>query len=351
MCCIKYILEDPLSVKNLHLRIGTRGSALALWQARLVQARIRERHPDLTVELIPIKTTGDKILDVPLAKVGGKGLFVKELEEAMLDGRADLAVHSMKDVPAQFPPGLILGPLLERADPRDALLSVNHDGLATLPPGARVGSSSLRRRSQLLALRPDLEILPLRGNVNTRIDKMVAGEYHAIILAAAGVQRLQLTQHVVEYLDSDRMLSAIGQGAIGIEMRADDPQIAAILDPLNHPPTRLCVRAERAFLATLEGGCQVPIGGHARLDGSTLSLEGIVAGVTGTPLIRGRRRGPVNDPEALGVALARELLDRGAREILEELKALSAFDTGPDFVPSVPSVPPVPPIPPIPSLT
>ncbi|MEO5370412.1 MAG: hydroxymethylbilane synthase [Magnetococcus sp. DMHC-1] len=312
-----------------HLRIGTRGSALALWQARLVQSLIQEQHPTLTVELVSIKTTGDKILDVPLAKVGGKGLFVKELEEALLDGRADLAVHSMKDVPAQFPDGLILGPLLERADSRDVLLSVHYSGLATLPQGARVGSSSLRRRSQLLALRPDLDILPLRGNVNTRIEKMVNGEYHAIVLAAAGVQRLQLTRHVVEYLPADRMLSAIGQGAIGIEMRRDDPQIAAILAPLNHPPTRTCVLAERAFLATLEGGCQVPIGGHAWLEGETLILEGIVAGVSGTPLIRGRHQGTAADPEQLGHTLAQELLDRGAREILQELNATASLVTPP----------------------
>ncbi|MBF0178208.1 MAG: hydroxymethylbilane synthase [Magnetococcales bacterium] len=338
-------------MKKSLLRIGTRGSALALWQARLVRDRILAHRPALTVELVSIKTTGDKILDVPLAKVGGKGLFVKELEEALLDGRADLAVHSMKDVPARFPPGLTLGSILERADPRDVVLSVHHAGLAMLPQKARVGSSSLRRCSQLLALRPDLNVLPLRGNINTRIEKMVAGEYDAIILAAAGVERLQMTRYVVEYLDSERMVSAIGQGAIGMEMRDDDPHVATLLEPLNHLPTQLCVRAERAFLATLEGGCQVPIGGHARLDGQTLTLEGIVAGVTGSPMIRGRRQGSATDPEALGVALAQELLGRGARKILQELQITAPSGGRVDLVSPVPVVPSIAPIPAIKSLS
>jgi hydroxymethylbilane synthase len=204
------------------LRIGTRGSALALWQANWVKAQLEEAHSNLDIELIVIKTRGDIILDVPLAKVGGKGLFVKELEEAILDGRADLAVHSMKDVPAEFPPGLELGPVLERADPRDVLLSINYKSLADLPQGATVGSSSLRRQSQLLALRPDLKINSLRGNVNTRIDKLVSGNFDAIVLAAAGVERLKMTEHVVEYLDPDQIIPANGQGAVGIELRVND---------------------------------------------------------------------------------------------------------------------------------
>ncbi|MBF0144320.1 MAG: hydroxymethylbilane synthase, partial [Magnetococcales bacterium] len=282
------------------LKIGTRGSALALWQARWVQEQLQGCHPGLEVELVTIRTRGDIILDVPLARVGGKGLFVKELEEAMQDGRTDIAVHSMKDVPAEFPPGLGLGAILEREDPRDVLLSTRYRSLAELPQGARVGSSSLRRASQLLGLRPDLEVVPLRGNVNTRIDKLVAGQFAAILLAAAGVRRLGLVEHVVEYLDPDRIIPAVGQGAVGIELRLEDRSTRELVAPLDHPPTSCRVRAERAFLAALEGGCQVPIAGYARLQGERLTLTGRVAGVTGIPMITAAREGGVDDPEGLG---------------------------------------------------
>ncbi len=314
------------------VRIGTRGSPLALWQARWVQSRLEQHHPGLEVTLVPIKTQGDKILDVPLARVGGKGLFVKELEDALLDGRADLAVHSMKDMPTGLPTGLTLGPILERHDPRDAFLSLHHAALDRLPEGARVGSSSLRRQSQVLARRPDLEVISLRGNIGTRIARLEAGDFDAILLAAAGVQRMALTAHVKEYLEPERMLPAIGQGAVGIELRQEDPRVAALVAPLDHPPTRLRVLAERAFLTTLEGGCQVPIAGHAVLDGDRLILEGLVAGLAGRPLLRACHSGPLGEPEALGRQLARQLLDRGADRILAELYAAAPPSASPPAV-------------------
>jgi hydroxymethylbilane synthase len=306
------------------LRIGTRGSALALWQANWVKSKLEAEHANLDIELIIIKTKGDKILDVPLAKIGGKGLFVKELEEAMLDGRADLAVHSMKDVPAEFPEGLELGPVLERADPRDVLLSINHKSLAELPRGAKVGSSSLRRQSQILAIRADLKIIPLRGNVNTRIDKLVNGEFDAIILAAAGVERLEMTEHVVEYLDPAVMIPANGQGAVGIELRVGDTKTAKLLQVLNHETTQMCVAAERAFLATLEGGCQVPIAGFAQRDGDKLTMQGRVATIDGEQTLTETRTGEAAHPIALGEGLAKNLLAQGADKILAELNAAAA---------------------------
>ncbi|MBF0095823.1 MAG: hydroxymethylbilane synthase [Magnetococcales bacterium] len=301
------------------LKIGTRGSALALWQAEWVRSLLRANQPDLTIELVIIKTQGDKILDVPLAKVGGKGLFVKELEEALLAGEIDLAVHSMKDMPALLPDGLALTTILEREDPRDVLLSTRHASLQALPPGAKVGSSSLRRQSQLLHLRPDLQILSLRGNVNTRIQKLVEGQFDAIVLAAAGVKRLQLTQHVVEYLDPTQVIPANGQGAIGIEARQDDLRLLKLLAPLNHPPTWICVSAERAFLATLEGGCQVPIAGHATLDGQQLQLTGRIASLDGSTLLTQSRRGSQEDPISLGKELAQQLLAQGGKQILQQI--------------------------------
>jgi hydroxymethylbilane synthase len=303
------------------LRIGTRGSALALWQANWVKSLLEAEHANLDIELIVIKTKGDIILDVPLAKIGGKGLFVKELEEAMLDGRADLAVHSMKDVPAEFPEGLELGPILKRADARDVLLSTDYKSLGELPQGATVGSSSLRRQSQLLALRSDLKIIPLRGNVNTRIDKLVKGEFDAILLAAAGVERLGLTQHVVEYLDPDIVIPANGQGAVGIELRVNDKKTADILQILNHETTQICVAAERAFLSTLEGGCQVPIAGFAKRDGDKLMLKGRVATIDGKTCITEIHEGNISDPISLGVGLAKSLIAQGADEILAQLNA------------------------------
>ncbi|MBF0145451.1 MAG: hydroxymethylbilane synthase [Magnetococcales bacterium] len=306
-----------MAKKNVN--IGTRSSALALWQARWVKSKIESLHDAVTVELIPIKTRGDKILDVPLAKVGGKGLFVKELEDALLDGRCDLAVHSMKDVPVDFPEGLMLGPILPREDPRDALLSVAYSGLHDLPHGARVGSSSLRRQSQLLAIRPDLRILSLRGNVNTRIDKLLAGQFDAIVLAAAGVKRLEATQHVVEYLDIQKMLPANGQGAVGIELRCADPEIQALVQPLDDLATRHCVLAERAFLKTLEGGCQTPIAGHATLNGDLLHLRGRVASLDGGICYEEVIEGAARQAEDLGVALAQRLLASGADRLLADL--------------------------------
>ncbi|MBF0359342.1 MAG: hydroxymethylbilane synthase [Magnetococcales bacterium] len=306
------------------LRIGTRGSALALWQANWVKSKLEAEHADLDIELIIIKTKGDIILDVPLAKVGGKGLFVKELEEALLDGRADFAVHSMKDVPSEFPHGLELGPVLERADPRDVLLSINHKSLADLPHGAKVGSSSLRRQSQILAIRSDLKIIPLRGNVNTRIAKLVNGEFDAIILAAAGVERLEMTDHVVEYLDPEVVIPANGQGAVGIELRVGDAKTAKLLKVLNHETTRMCIDAERAFLATLEGGCQVPIAGFAQRDGDKLTMQGRVATIDGKHSITETHVGEAASPVALGVGLAKNLLAQGADKILAELNAAAA---------------------------
>lgn len=298
------------------IKIGTRGSALALWQANWVKSLLEGLYPGLTVELVIIKTTGDKILDVPLAKVGGKGLFVKELEEAMLAGEVDLAVHSMKDVPTFFPEGLGLSVILPREDPRDALLSVEHDSLEGLPQGGKVGSSSLRRQSQLMRLRPDLEVVSLRGNVDTRIRKLEEGQFDAIILAAAGVKRLERTERVVAYLDETAMVPAIGQGAVGIETRLDDERTRGILAPLAHPATETCVRAERALLAKLEGGCQVPIAGHALLDGETLSLTGLVGDLEGKVMLTEAQEGAAADPEALGVRVADALLAGGAKEIL-----------------------------------
>ncbi|ABK43258.1 hydroxymethylbilane synthase [Magnetococcus marinus MC-1] len=305
-------MSDPQLV-----RIGTRGSALAVWQAEWVKSQLQAHHPGIIVELELIKTKGDKILDVPLAKVGGKGLFVKELEEAMLDGRVDLAVHSMKDVPAEFPDGLMLGPILKREDPRDALLSIHYQSLAELPQGALIGSSSLRRQSQIKAKRPDLRLDWLRGNVGTRIQKLVEGQFDAIILAAAGVKRLGLTEHVVQYLEPEEMLPAVGQGAVGIEHRVDDARIATLLAPLYHKETHSCVTAERAFLAKLEGGCQVPIAGYATLHEDTLTLRGLVAEVEGGRVVQAQCQGPRADAYRMGQQLATQLLEAGGGAILQ----------------------------------
>ncbi|OSM07010.1 hydroxymethylbilane synthase [Magnetofaba australis] len=308
------------------MRIATRGSLLALWQAKWVKSQLEAHHPGLTVEINVMKTKGDKILDVPLAKVGGKGLFVKELEQAMLEGSADLAVHSMKDVPAEFPTGLMLGPILKREDPRDALLSVNYKSLDELPQGATVGSSSLRRQSQLKRTRPDLNVTFLRGNVDTRIGKLEAGDYDAIILAAAGVKRLQRTERVVAWIEPEQMLPAVGQGAVGIEHRSDDARVIALLAPLNDPDTATRVTAERAFLARLEGGCQVPIAGHAVLDGDQLSLRGLVADPEDGASFEDAVAGPRDQAAALGEELANKLLAAGAKSILDRVYAQGLAD-------------------------
>lgn len=301
------------------LTIATRGSQLALWQAEHIRGLLEGQHAGLKVELLVLKTQGDKILDVPLAKVGGKGLFVKEIEEALLDGRADLAVHSMKDVPAELPAGLVLGVMPPREEPYDVLLSVRHAGLDSLPQGASVGTSSFRRQAQLLMLRPDLDIRMLRGNVGTRLKKLMDGEYEAIVLAAAGMNRLGLSAPHMQRLAPPRFLPAVAQGALGIEFRQDDADVAAMLAFLDHRETRVRVLAERGFLTALEGGCQVPIAGYAETDGQEVHLTGLVAELDGSRAIRREVRGKVADAWELGVALALEVLEAGGKEILDRI--------------------------------
>ena len=299
------------------VRIATRKSALALWQAEYVKAELLRHHPQLNVELVPMSTQGDKILDTPLAKIGGKGLFVKELEQAMLDGRADIAVHSMKDVPVDFPPGLMLHTICPRENPQDAFVSNQFNSLAELPLGAVVGTSSLRRQCQLKALRPDLTVRDLRGNVNTRLAKLDNGEFAAIILAAAGLIRLGFAARIASLLPVDLSLPANGQGAVGIECRSDDLAIQRLLAPLEHAATRSCVLAERAMNRKLQGGCQVPIGAFAVIEADTLWLRGLVGAVDGSEIIRHQVRGPVAQAEQLGTALAEYLLTQGADRILQ----------------------------------
>ncbi|MGO9015161.1 MAG: hydroxymethylbilane synthase [Dissulfurispiraceae bacterium] len=305
--------------------IGTRGSALALWQAEWVKASLEKLSSGVQIELNKIKTTGDKILDVPLAKVGGKGLFVKEIEEALLEGRADIAVHSMKDVPTEFPPGLHLAVICEREDPRDAFISAIKDGqfrvksFNDLPRGARIGTSSLRRSSQLLNKRPDLKIEQLRGNLNTRLRKLDEGLFDAIILAVAGVKRLGWQDRITEILPPEISLPAIGQGAVGIETRIDDKVINSLISELNHSETSICVRAERSVLERLEGGCQVPIAAHARLLNGIITIDGLVGSVTGDRIVKSSIEGNPDNAESLGLRLAENLLAMGAKEILDEV--------------------------------
>lgn len=303
------------------LRIATRQSALALWQAEHVRQGLELHHPGLKVELVGMTTRGDQILDSPLAKVGGKGLFVKELETALLDGRADIAVHSMKDVPVDFPAGLELTEILEREDPRDALVSNSHASLDELPQGARVGTSSLRRQCQLKALRPDLVIGDLRGNVNTRLDKLDRGDYDAIILACAGLKRLGFESRIRAVLGPEVILPAIGQGAIGIEARVGDSAVQELLRPLGHAVTRNRLRAERSLNAHLHGGCQVPIAGYAELEHGVIVLRGLVGRPDGTEIVQGVISGRPDDAEELGEVLAQDLLARGADAILREVFA------------------------------
>jgi len=304
-----------------HIRIATRKSPLAMWQAEHVAKALRQAHPGLEVAILGMSTQGDKILDTPLAKIGGKGLFVKELEERMLSGDADVAVHSMKDVPVELPEGLHLSVILEREDPRDAFVSNHHASLVALSEGARVGTSSLRRQCQLTDRRPDLQIIPLRGNVNTRLRKLDEGDYDAIILASAGLLRLGFAERIRDFIPIDDSLPAIGQGAIGIECRRDDTRVNALLQPLHHAPTAARIRAERAMNHRLEGGCQVPIGGHATLNDGELQLRGLVGTVDGSEIVRAEIKGPEADAERLGTALAEELLEHGAGRILRELYA------------------------------
>jgi len=300
------------------LTIGTRGSALALWQARHVADRLRAIDPTLDVDLNVIKTRGDKILNVPLAMVGGKGLFVKEIEEALLAGDADVAVHSIKDVPAELPPGLHLGAIPQREDPRDALVS-RSGSLQEIPTGGRIGTSSLRRTCLLSAIRPDIEICGLRGNVNTRLRKLDEGQFDAVVLAAAGLKRLGFEDRITQYLEFP-WLPAVGQGALGLETRIDDERTDAWVQQLHHRQTALCVGAERALLRRLEGGCQVPIAAHATLSAQVVSVQAMVGHPSGSPVFRGRRQGPADQAAALGDALAGELLEQGAREVLAQLE-------------------------------
>ena len=303
---------------NQMIRLGSRGSKLALWQAEFIQFEI-ERRTGRKVEITRIKTTGDMILDVPLAKVGGKGLFVKEIEETLLSGDIDLAVHSMKDVPTDLPDRLAIVAITRREDPRDAFLSVKYRKFEELPRGARLGTSSLRRQTQLLGLRPDLSVETLRGNLDTRIRKMEEGRYDAIILAAAGLRRLGWEAKITEYIPEEISLPAIGQGALGIEIRVDDPDTREAVSFLNDRDTAFAVRAERGFLKRLEGGCQVPIASYGRTEGDGILLKGMVGRPDGSEIIRGSASGSTEDPEALGVGLAEQLLARGAKEILEEV--------------------------------
>ena len=301
------------------IRIGTRASALALWQAEWVKAELEKKYPGMTVSLTKIKTTGDKILDVPLAQVGGKGLFVKEIEEAMLANEIDIAVHSMKDVPTMFPDGLHLSCITKREDARDALLTRNNMKFKDLPQGATIGTSSLRRQAQLMSVRPDFKIAQLRGNVDTRLRKLKEGQFDAIILAAAGVRRLGLAENVSEYIDPSISLPAIGQGALGIECRVDDRELNDLIAFFNHQDTRTCVTGERALLRRLEGGCQVPIACYGQMMNGKLHLIGLVGSVDGKRIIKETIEGEADKAEKLGVTLAEKLLSKGADVILREV--------------------------------
>ena len=312
-------------MKRNNIVIGTRGSKLALWQAEWVKAELQRINPGLEISLNKIKTTGDKILDVPLAKVGGKGLFVKEIEEALLRGEADLAVHSMKDVPTEFPEGLHLAVICEREDPRDAFIApvqgtkFKVQSLRELPEGATLGTSSLRRSCQLLSKRPDLKIAQLRGNLETRFRKLDEGQFDAMILAAAGVKRLGWQQRITEVIEPAISLPAIGQGAVGIECRINDEFINHLIAPLNHKETSICVRAERALLKRLQGGCQVPIAAHATIKDGRLIMDGLVGSVSGDRIIKEHLEGKVEDAETIGITLGEKLLSKGADKILAEV--------------------------------
>lgn len=299
--------------------IGSRGSKLALWQSEHIAARLRALHAGLNVEIRRITTRGDKILDVPLAKIGGKGLFTKELENAMLDGTIDLAVHSLKDMPTQLPEGLVLAAVTEREEPYDALVSPRFKTLAALPQGAIVGTSSLRRQAQLLAVRPDLQIRSLRGNVDTRLSKVEDGTFDAIILAAAGLKRLGFGDKITQILPLAVSLPAVGQGALAIESRADDPFTQALLQGLDHEETRLAVTAERAFLRTVEGGCQVPVGVHATFSGDELHIEALIASLDGQTVLRDAVTGASGQADALGRQLAERMLAAGGRELMQSV--------------------------------
>ena len=301
------------------LKIATRQSPLALWQANFVKEQLEKFHPTLSVELVPMVTKGDVILDSPLAKIGGKGLFVKELENALLEKRADIAVHSMKDVPMEFPEGLGLSVICQREDPRDAFVSNTYRSLDELPQGAIVGTSSLRRQCQLKQLRPDLDIRSLRGNVGTRLSKLDNGEYDAIILASAGLIRLGLAERIASFIEVEQSLPAAGQGAVGIECRVDDEEVKALLAPLADATTTTCVLAERAMNTRLQGGCQVPIGGYAIEQNGEVFLRALVGETDGSAIIRAEGKSAVENAEALGVTIAEQLLAQGADKILAKI--------------------------------
>lgn len=301
------------------LTIATRKSPLAMWQAEFVKAKLEAAHEGLEVILLPMSTKGDKILDVPLAKIGGKGLFTKELEDRMMDGDADIAVHSMKDVPMELPEGFALGAVLERHSPTDAFVSNLYETFDDLPKGAILGTSSLRRKAQLMAMRPDLDVRDLRGNVGTRLGKLDAGEYDAIVLATSGLQRLELDERVRHEIAPEVCLPAVTQGTLGIEYFAKDEETLKIIRVLNHDETEIRTRAERAMNHRLEGGCQVPIGVFAELDGDALRLRGLVGSLDGTQILKAEKEGLASDAEKIGVDLAEELLSMGAQEILQEV--------------------------------
>jgi len=301
------------------VRIGTRGSALALAQTRGIETQLQALHPGVTTELVIIKTTGDKLKDVPLAQVGGKGLFIKEIEEALLAGTVDLAVHSLKDMPAEMPPGCVLGAVPPREDCRDAFISHRYDSLGEIPAGGRVGTGSLRRKVQILHRRPDLEVVHLRGNVDTRLRKLESEGLDAIILAAAGLKRLGLGHVPRGYLSTAEMLPAIGQGALGLEVRGDDEDMLDLLKPLNHYPTQVAVTGERAFLARLEGGCLIPVAALGRLEDGFLTLEALISDLEGRRFLQHSLEGPSAEAHALGRRLAEILLQRGGKEILQEI--------------------------------
>ena len=309
-------------------RIGSRGSRLALWQAEHVKAKLEGVHPGLDVEIRILHTTGDRITDVPLAKIGDKGLFTKELDRAVLSGEVDSAVHSLKDVPTRLPEGLGLGAVLEREDPRDVFLPGpdRPTTLADLPEGAIIGTSSLRRRAQLLHYRPDFRVRDLRGNLDTRFARLREGSYDGVLLARAGVLRLGMESAVGEVLDPPTWLPAVGQGALGVAIREDDTRIRELLAPLNHAPTAATTAAERAFLRELEGGCQIPIGALAKIADGELRLEGLVAAIGGDPLLRGDASGPLAEAERIGRGLAHSLLEQGAGEILAEIRGTDLKD-------------------------
>ena len=302
--------------------IGTRSSKLALWQADYVADRLRQEHPGLRVEKKLMTTKGDRILDAPLAKIGGKGLFTKELEAAMLDGEIDMAVHSLKDMPTELPGGLLISAVTKRMDAGDALVSHRFSSLRELPRGARVGTSSLRRKAQLLHARPDLDLRDLRGNVNTRLRKLDEGEFDAIVLAVAGLKRLGFADRIAEVLPQSIVLPAVGQGALAVETREEDAEIRDVIAFLNDADTMSCTKAERAFLARVEGGCQVPVGVYATMKGGGLTVEAVIASLDGKQFFRDVTKGPREEAEHLGTLLAEKLLDAGGREILRELGLL-----------------------------